>query len=101
MALVDWTGRARRADKRGAIDAQLPVIIQRLNLDPQAWQLSMRSHGNVFGRALGQLDHMRLHAKTLGQSWVHFDFSVMDCIHRTQGRRRSGRRESVNSPGIS
>ena len=70
MALVDWTGRARRADKRGAIDAQLPVIIQRLNLDPQAWQLSMRSRGNVFGRALGQLDHMRLHAKTLGQSWV-------------------------------
>ena len=71
MALVDWTGRARRADKRGAIDAQLPAIMQRLNLDPQAWQLSMRSHGNVFGRALGQLDHMRLHAKTLGQSWVH------------------------------
>jgi hypothetical protein len=30
----------------------------------------MRPRGNVFGRAMGKLDHLRLHAKTLGHSWV-------------------------------
>jgi hypothetical protein len=87
MALVNWTGRARRADKRGAIDPHAPAIMaddcsqqhrhssrpgesQRSSLDARAWRMAMQSRGNVFGRALGQLDHMRLHARTLGQSWV-------------------------------
>jgi hypothetical protein len=70
IELVDWTGRARREDKHGAIDAHVPPIMGRLNLDPDAWQLAMRPRGNVFGRALGRLDHLRLHARTLGQSWV-------------------------------
>jgi hypothetical protein len=70
LLLVDWTGRAIRDDKRGAIDDHLPPIIQRLNIDSDAWQLAMQPSGNVFGRAMGRLDHLRLHAKTLGQSWI-------------------------------
>lgn len=69
-ALVDWTGRTRREDKRGAIDNSLPPILKRLNIDSQAWRAAMQPRGNVFGRALGKLDHLRLHANTLGQSWV-------------------------------
>jgi hypothetical protein len=30
----------------------------------------MRPRGNVFGRALGQINSLRLHARTLGQSWI-------------------------------
>jgi REP element-mobilizing transposase RayT len=70
LELVDWTGRAIRGDKRGAIRADLPPIMQRLRIDAEAWQLAMRPRGNVFGRALGALSYLRLHAKTLGQSWV-------------------------------
>jgi hypothetical protein len=70
IALVDWTGRVRRADKRRAIDNSLPPILKRLNIDSQAWQAAMQPRGNVFGRALGKLDHLRLHAHTLGQHWV-------------------------------
>jgi REP element-mobilizing transposase RayT len=70
LALVDWTGRAIRDGKRGFIDDWLPPIIVRLNIDAEAWQLAMQPGGNVFGRAMGRLDHLRLHAKTLGQSWV-------------------------------
>ncbi len=70
LSLVDWTARAIRDDKRGAIDGSLPPIIQRLNIDADAWQLAMQPRGNVFGRAMGRLDHLRLHAKTLGQSWI-------------------------------
>ncbi len=35
LALVDWTGRAIRDDKRGAIDNSLPSILVRLNLSPK------------------------------------------------------------------
>jgi REP element-mobilizing transposase RayT len=70
LALVDWTGRVVRPDKPGYIDEQLPAIAQRLNIDAAAWKHSMRPGGNVFGRAMGKLNHMRLHANTLGQSWV-------------------------------
>jgi hypothetical protein len=70
LELVDWTGRRIRAEKGGAIDARLPSILARLNVDDQAWSQAMRPRGNVFGRAMGRLNHMRLHACTLGQSWV-------------------------------
>jgi hypothetical protein len=70
LELVDWTGRAIRSDKRGAIDRRLPPIMQRLDVDAAVWQVAMRPSGNVFGRALGQLDHMRLHARSLGQSCI-------------------------------
>lgn len=70
LELVDWTGRVIRNDKRGSIDTRLPAIMHRLNVDADAWQIAMRPAGNVFGRALGRIDHLRLHAKTLGQSWI-------------------------------
>ena len=70
LLLVDWTGRCVRSDKRGSIAHALPPIAVRLGIDSEAWQRAMRPHGNVFGRAMGKLNHMRLHASTLGQSWV-------------------------------
>jgi hypothetical protein len=70
LTLVDWTGRAIRDDKRGHIDSNLPPIMRRLDIDPGAWETAMQPRGNVFGRAMGRLNHLRLHANTLGQSWV-------------------------------
>jgi putative transposase len=70
LALVDWSGRAIRAGKRGFIDAELPPILKRLNIDSEAWELLMSRRGTMLGRAMGRLDTMRLHAATLGQSWV-------------------------------
>jgi REP element-mobilizing transposase RayT len=70
LELVDWSGRAVRPDKRGAIDERTPPILQRLNIDRAVWQQAMQIRGNVFGRALGKLDHLRLHARSLGQSRI-------------------------------
>jgi putative transposase len=70
LELVDWTGRAIRSDERGAIDTALPPIMQRLKIDANAWRVAMRPGGNVFGRAMGRLNRMHLHARTLGQSWI-------------------------------
>lgn len=70
LSLVDWSGRLIREDKRGAIDAALPPILKRLGIELGSWELLMSRRGTVFGRAMGKLDTMRLHAATLGQSWV-------------------------------
>jgi REP element-mobilizing transposase RayT len=37
LVLVDWTGRVAREDKRGAINDQLPPILERLNIDTNIW----------------------------------------------------------------
>jgi REP element-mobilizing transposase RayT len=70
LSLVDWSGRAIRAGKRGFIAAELPPILKRLGIDAEAWELLVSHRGVIFGRAMGRLDAMRLHAVTLGQSWV-------------------------------
>jgi REP element-mobilizing transposase RayT len=70
LQLLDWTGRAIRSDKPGYIDSSLPSILARLSMDPEVWNAAMGRRGMVFGRAMGRLDLMRLHAATLGQSWI-------------------------------
>jgi len=70
LQLVDWTGRQIRAGKRGSIDPHLPPILIRLKIDPDVWMMAMQPRGNAFGRAMGKLNHLRLHAKALGQSWI-------------------------------
>ncbi|WP_229794223.1 hypothetical protein [Arenicella chitinivorans] len=37
LALVDWTGRSVRRDKRGGISEKLPPILKRLDLDAASW----------------------------------------------------------------
>jgi len=37
IALVDWTGKQARSDKRGKIDANLPPLLKRLNFETENW----------------------------------------------------------------
>jgi hypothetical protein len=69
LMLLDWTGRAVRDDKRGAIDDTLPSILQRLNIEPEQWLQYMIPFGNRFRRAIGQVDTLRLYAASIGQQW--------------------------------
>lgn len=59
LTLVDWTGRAVRNDKRGAIPLHLPPILQRLNLDHKRWLSSATQfeaiHHKRFGRRRAHL----------------------------------------------
>lgn len=71
LALVDWSGRQIRRDKcSGHIAAEQPPIFNRLKIDDEAWQRMMVANGNRFGRAIGPLDRLRTHAKTVGQCWI-------------------------------
>ena len=70
LELLDWSGRRVRQDKPGAIDPRAPPILERLGIDADVWGLAMRVRGNVFGRAMGRLDKLRLHARALGQARI-------------------------------
>jgi REP element-mobilizing transposase RayT len=48
IELVDWTGRIIREDKRGHIDNTLPNILDRLNLNPDAWKILTTDFENRF-----------------------------------------------------
>lgn len=69
LQLLDWSGRHRRLGKLG-VQQNLPPILVRLRIDPDAWLQMMRPSGNLFGRAIGKLERLRSHARRLGQSWI-------------------------------
>ena len=64
LQLLDWTGRARREDKRGAIAADIPPIMSRLGIDSRSFlsQLAIKqlSRGTVIGLVSGAADHAKL-----------------------------------------
>jgi len=37
LELLDWTGRILRENKRGAIDVNLPPILEYLQIEPKQW----------------------------------------------------------------
>ena len=71
LELVDWSGRAIRANKRGAIGSRLPPILVRLGIDEEEWHKAMQPKGaHQFSRAMGKCDAMRAHAKRLSIKWI-------------------------------
>jgi hypothetical protein len=70
FALVDWTGRAVRSDKRGAIPATVKSILQRLGLEQDNWVKNTQYFGSRFGRALGSLEQIRALARQINQKWL-------------------------------
>jgi len=60
LALVDWTGRMIRSDKRGHIDNALPPILDRLKITADQWRINATQfeaiHHRRFNRITPQLD---------------------------------------------
>ena len=60
LALVDWTGRFIRKDKRGHIDNALPPILARLQISPEQWQANATQfeaiHPKRFNRIVPRFD---------------------------------------------
>jgi len=70
IALVDWTGRAVRKDKRGAIPATVKPILQKLGADEDNWVRNTQFFGKRFARVLGPIDQIRKFARRLDQKWL-------------------------------
>jgi len=71
LELVDWSGRVIRADKRGAIDDNLPPILMRLGIDGECWIKAMSPKGShYFSHALGCRKALRAYAEKLHINWI-------------------------------
>ena len=70
LALVDETGRIVRTGKRGAVPAHLAPILERLNLDLDAWLDPMRAAGSFLGGAFGRAASRAREALRRGARWI-------------------------------
>lgn len=70
LALVDWTGRAVRSDKRGAIPEHVEPILQGLEVEQDNWITNTQRFGSRFYRALGRLNELRKLAQRTDQRWI-------------------------------
>ncbi|AMX02447.1 hypothetical protein A3224_07500 [Microbulbifer thermotolerans] len=76
LELVDWSGRCLREDKRGAIDEQLPPILDRLQIDPRHWLYLNRNFESRFKSLVGAAHSVRSVCEQLGKRWAH---GIRDC----------------------
>lgn len=69
IQLVEWTGRATVAGKRGAIPANTPPIIERLGYDQARWLCAVRFFNNPVYKVIGPVDALRMLAAKQGRRW--------------------------------
>lgn len=70
LALVDWTGRAIRDNRSGAIHASLPPILKRLQVSGRPWLTEIKCYGRWYGRAVGAASRLHAYCETTGTRWV-------------------------------
>jgi REP element-mobilizing transposase RayT len=70
LHLVDWTGRALREDKRGAIPAHLPPILERLQIERRAWMNLTQNFEEKFTCLAGRIERVEQACEKLGLQWT-------------------------------
>jgi REP element-mobilizing transposase RayT len=70
LALVDATGRALRAGKRGAIPPELAPILARLDVSVEDWIATMTGWRSMLGGAIGHAASRTAEAARRGVDWV-------------------------------
>jgi hypothetical protein len=81
LTLVDWTGRAQRQDKRGAIPEALPPIFERLSMSAEQWLDAVDKAGHRYGLAKGPLECIQAYAEQLGKRWIRGQ-SLCRCFYQ-------------------
>lgn len=71
LALLDWTGRQVRSDKRGAIPADLAPILERLAIRTETWVDLVSEFGHRFRRLVGRPSEITTAASHCHQRWMH------------------------------
>lgn len=66
VELVDWSGRIIREGKRGAIAANLPPVLDRLDIEPQHWLFLVTRFESQFKGLVGCAHRLKAAAKQLG-----------------------------------
>lgn len=68
--LLDWTGRALRDDKKGAIPEKAPPILERLGLTSQQWIDYVPKVEKSFSHAIGERAVLQQLAQATGLAWM-------------------------------
>jgi len=71
FALLDWTGRSIRGDKRGAIPDHIQPILDRLGVNEKNWAGNVQHFGSRFYRALGRINQIRYLALKVNVNWLN------------------------------
>ena len=71
LELLDWTGRELRADKRGHLSSHLRPVLERLDLDVEAWVENVSRYGGLFHRLAGKIQRLHAWAQATGRAWLH------------------------------
>ena len=66
LELLDWTGRQIREDKLGSIDADMPNILERLEIDQEHWLYMTQNFESGFKTMVGSLYSLRKACRALG-----------------------------------
>jgi putative transposase len=69
LELTDCAGRAIREDKSGAIPTELATILERLNIDPDAWIDNVKSYGKNYNTVIGARQRVKQFCQALGRNW--------------------------------
>jgi len=71
LELVDWSGRAMVHGKRGSIDENLPPMLERLKLRPEAYlKFIQRDQERRFGHFIGAVESMKELAQRFGKRFL-------------------------------
>ncbi len=70
LALVDWTGRALREDKPGAIPPSVAPLLEQLEINTERWVETVERYGRLFFRVAGRAEMMSRLAGAAGLRWL-------------------------------
>ena len=70
LQLVEWTGRAIRNDKRGAIPQHLPPLLQRLGIQPEGFIALCQGKHRIHCTAIGGKARLQQLAEEIGLRWI-------------------------------
>jgi hypothetical protein len=82
LALLDWTGRQRRADKRGVIPEHLKPILQRLGVEASMWSDLVWNYKRYFGKSssAGSPDRMKEKAALNKRAYTPGQKAIAKCF---------------------
>jgi len=71
LRLLDWCGRQVRTGKRGAIPAHLAPILERLEIEPDAFVDTVENFPRLFPRLAGKVEQIHERAQAMNRRWLH------------------------------
>jgi putative transposase len=69
VSVLVLVGRAIREDKSGSIPIELAPILERLNIDPEAWLDSVKNYGRNYNTVIGTREGIKRFSQAIGRKW--------------------------------